>query len=77
MVYENPELSDGITHHELHHRAIELELGLREPTRVGAVNLDEITITTGHTLGFAERAGTPWRRVGVHLTLTSHAGSSV
>ncbi|OHU31655.1 hypothetical protein BKG76_00080 [Mycobacteroides franklinii] len=60
-IYENPELSDAITHHELHHRAI--ELGLREPTMVGEMNLDENTITTGHSLGFAERPGAPWRRV--------------
>lgn len=60
-IYENPQLSEDITHHELHHRAI--ELGLREPTMVGEVNLDEITITTGRSLGFVERPGAPWRRV--------------
>jgi len=59
-VYENPEMPD-MTHHELHRQAI--ELGLREPTMVGEINLDEVTVTTGQTLGFAERPGRGWRRL--------------
>ena len=58
-VYENPEMPD-MTHHELHRQAI--ELGLREPTMVGEINLDELTVTTGQTLGFAERPDGSWRR---------------
>lgn len=60
-VYENPEMPADMTHHELHQRAI--ELGLRQPTMVGEVNLDELAVTTGQSLGFAELPGRSWRRL--------------
>jgi hypothetical protein len=60
-VYENPEMPPDMTHHELHQRAI--ELGLREPTVVNGVNLDELMVTTGQSLGFVELPGGSWRRV--------------
>jgi len=44
-VYENPEMPADMTHHEVHRQAI--DLGLRQPTVVGDVNLDELTVTTG------------------------------
>ncbi|OBK36797.1 hypothetical protein A5658_05375 [Mycobacterium sp. 1245111.1] len=50
-----------MTHHELHQRAV--ELGLREPAVVNGVNLDELAVTTGQSLGFAEVPREPWRRV--------------
>jgi hypothetical protein len=60
-VYENPEMPPDMTHHELHQKVI--ELGVREPTVVNGVNLDELTVTTGQSLGFVELPGEPWRRV--------------
>lgn len=60
-VYENPELPADLTHHEVHQRAI--DMGLRQPTMVGEVNLDELTVTTGQSLGFAELPGGLWRRL--------------
>ncbi len=60
-MYEQPEIEPGLTHHELHQQAI--AAGLREPTVVGDVNLDEITTTTGVPLGFGERPGPPWQRL--------------
>ncbi|WP_375482385.1 hypothetical protein [uncultured Mycobacterium sp.] len=60
-VYENPELPADMTHHDIHQQAI--KAGLRQPTMVGEINLDELTVTTGQSLGFAERPGGSWRRV--------------
>lgn len=60
-VYERLDMPPGMTHHELHHQAI--AAGLREPLIVGDVDLDDVTITTGQTLGFQERPPAGWSRV--------------
>jgi hypothetical protein len=60
-MYERADIQGGLTHHELNRQAI--AAGLREPAIVNGVNLDEVTVTTGVGLGFAEAPGPPWRRL--------------
>ena len=60
-IYECPGLAPGLSQHELHQQAI--AAGLREPTMVGEVNLDEITTTTGTMLGFQRKPGPQWQRL--------------
>jgi hypothetical protein len=60
-MYEKPDIDPGLSHHELHQQAI--ALGLREPTIVGGINLDESTTTTGQTLGFQKKPEPQWLRL--------------
>jgi hypothetical protein len=60
-MYEWPGLAPGLSHHELHQQAI--AAGLREPSMVGGINLDENTTTTGTMLGFQRKPEPQWRRL--------------
>ena len=60
-MYENPALKGLGTHDEWHKRG--LEVGDIAPLNIGDENLDENTILTGTSLGFAVRPGPGWRRI--------------
>jgi hypothetical protein len=60
-IYERDDMPADLTHHELHHQAI--AAGLRQPTIINGVDVDEKSIVTGGDLGFAEKPPPPWRRL--------------
>lgn len=60
-IYERPGIAPELTHHELNQQAI--AAGLREPTIVAGVNLDESTTTTGQALGFQKKPDPVWLRL--------------
>jgi hypothetical protein len=59
--YERDDMPADLTHHQLHQQAI--AAGLKQPAIVNGMNLDELTVTTGEGLGFAEKPPPPWRRL--------------
>lgn len=60
-VYERDDIPSGLTHHDT--RQMSIHAGVEEPVIVNDVNLDEVTVTTGTTLGFVETPAPPWRRL--------------
>lgn len=60
-VYERDDIPAGLTHQDL--RQSSIDAGIQSPTMINGVNLDEVAVTTGMTLGFAERPPMPWRRL--------------
>lgn len=60
-VYERSDIPSGLTHHDA--RRMSIDAGAEEPVMVNDVNLDDLTVTTGATLGFAETPAPPWHRL--------------
>ncbi len=59
-MYEREPQSD-ITHQEV--RQYQLEHGLVDPTMVGSVNLDELAVSTGVSLGLTTKPSNGWKRL--------------